>query len=235
MPSPRIHFPWNNCSILPSLSPRTVCRSCLARQAISSSRPAISMQRTFTSTPVSQSYLFPKRELKFKDPKGRPRVNVGGSTRGTTVIWGDYGLRMKDHDRRVGAWQFKNGEEVIRRRLRGTNFRLFSRWTTSTAVYTKGNESRMGTGKGKFDYWAARVPVSRIIFEISADSHEQVIRDAMRLAANKMPGLYEFVKRGDPPVMGVTKLSPGVTAGDLKRPRKKIGGEHTTHRLSGTP
>lgn len=70
------------------------------------------------------------------------------------------------------------------------NFRLFSRWNTATAVFTKGNESRMGTGKGKFDYWAARVPVSRVLFEISGDCHEQVIRDAMRLAANKMPGEF---------------------------------------------
>ena len=113
---------------------------------------------------------------------------TGGSTRGTTVIWGDYGLRLKDHDRRIAAYQFKNGEEVIRRRLRGMNYRLYTRWNTNVAVYEKGNESRMGTGKGRFDHWAARVPVSRVIFELSGDCHEQIIRDAMRLAANKMPG-----------------------------------------------
>lgn len=144
--------------------------------------------RSFSTTPSPLSWLLPKRKLQFKDPKGRPRVPTGGSTRGTTVIWGDYGLRMRDHDRRISAAQLKNGEDVIRRRLRGMNFRLFSRITSSTAVYTKGNESRMGTGKGSFDYWAARVSVSRIIFEIKADVHEQVIRDALRLAANKMPG-----------------------------------------------
>jgi ribosomal protein L16 len=66
---------------------------------------------------------------------------------------------------------------------------LFMRISAGTAVFTKGNESRMGTGKGSFDYWAARVPVSRIIFEIKADVHEQVIRDAFRLAANKLPGM----------------------------------------------
>lgn len=115
---------------------------------------------------------------------------TGGSVRGTTVVWGDYGLRLKDHDRRISAAQFRNGEDVIRRRLRGSNFRLFMRFHTGTAVYTKGNESRMGTGKGSFDYWAARVPVSRIIFEIKADAHEQVVRDAMRLAAGKMPGMF---------------------------------------------
>jgi ribosomal protein L16 len=145
---------------------------------------------------------------------------------------------MRDHDRRVSAAQLKNGEDVIRRRLRGLNFRLFMRISAGTAVFTKGNESRMGTGKGAFDYWAARVPVSRIIFEVKADVHEQVIRDAMRLAANKMPGnnieiqiaemnlidagLYEFVKKGDPPLMGITKLQGDVTAESLKRPRKPL-------------
>lgn len=96
---------------------------------------------------------------------------------------------MRDHDRRISAAQFKNGEDVIRRRLRGMNYRLFTRVHTGTAVYTKGNESRMGTGKGSFDHWAARVPVSRVIFELKADVHEQVIRDSFRLAANKMPGI----------------------------------------------
>lgn len=96
---------------------------------------------------------------------------------------------MRDHDRRISAAQLKNGEDVIRRRMRGVNFRLFMRINASVAVYKKGNESRMGTGKGKFDHWAARVSVSRVLFELKADCHEQVIRDAMRLAANKLPGM----------------------------------------------
>jgi len=183
---------------------------------------------------------------------------TGGSTRGTTLIWGDYGLRMRDHDRRISAAQLRIGEEVIRRRLRGQNFRLFMRISAGTAVFTKGNESRMGTGKGSFDYWAARVPVSRIIFEVKADVHEQVIRDAMRLAANKLPGmfgvhkgilmaifdilagLYEFVKKGDPPVMGITKLTGDVTAASLQRPRKPLphvnnpSDNNTANRLPST-
>ena len=49
----------------------------------------------------------------------------------------------------------------------------------------------MGKGKGSFDYWAARVAVSQIVFEIRGDCHEQVVRDAMRLAGNKLPGESE--------------------------------------------
>jgi ribosomal protein L16 len=47
---------------------------------------------------------------------------------------------------------------------------------------------RMGKGKGSFDHWASRIAVSKVIFELKGDVHEQVARDAFRLAGNKMPG-----------------------------------------------
>lgn len=50
----------------------------------------------------------------------------------------------------------------------------------------------MGKGKGSFDHWASRIAVSKIIFEIKGDIHEQVVRDAFRLAGNKMPGQYSL-------------------------------------------
>lgn len=109
--------------------------------------------------------------------------------RGTTVVWGDYGLRMKDHDRRISAKQLKTGEDTIRKRLRGLNYRLYTRVSANIGVYTSGNEVRMGKGKGKFDYWACRVPVKRICFELKGDLHEQVAREAFRLAGHKLPGM----------------------------------------------
>jgi ribosomal protein L16 len=69
-------------------------------------------------------------------------------------------------------------------------YRLYTRVSANIPVYTKGNETRMGKGKGGFDYWAARVPVSRIIFEVKGEVHERVVRDAFRIAANKMPGKF---------------------------------------------
>ena len=50
----------------------------------------------------------------------------------------------------------------------------------------------MGKGKGSFDYWAARVAVSQIVFEVKGECHEQVVRDAMRLAGNKLPGEFDY-------------------------------------------
>lgn len=129
---------------------------------------------------------------------------------------------MKDKDRRISAAQLDLGFKAINTRLRGMRYRLYHRVAAVTPVYTSGNEVRMGKGKGAFDYWAARVSVSKIIFELKGDIHEQVIKDAFRLAGNKMPGIYEFVKRGDPPVMGLTKVESEAHRADLMRPRRKL-------------
>lgn len=80
---------------------------------------------------------------------------------------------------------------------------------------------RMGKGKGSFDHWAARVAVNRVIFEIKGELHEQIARDAFRLAGNKLPGQYAFIKKDAPAVVGITKLE-GVTLEELKRPRRKL-------------
>lgn len=80
---------------------------------------------------------------------------------------------------------------------------------------------RMGKGKGSFDHWATRMAVSQILFELRGKIHEQVVRDAFRLAGNKLPGQWEFVKKGEPAVVGITKLD-GVTLEELKRPRRQV-------------
>lgn len=51
---------------------------------------------------------------------------------------------------------------------------------------------RMGKGKGSFDYWASRVAVSKVLFELKGELHEEIVRDAFRLAANKMPGEFSL-------------------------------------------
>lgn len=68
------------------------------------------------------------------------------------------------------------------------NYELYKRVSANIGVYTSGNEMRMGKGKGKFDYWAVRLPVSRIVFELRGDVHEKIAREAFRLAAHKLPG-----------------------------------------------
>jgi ribosomal protein L16/L10AE len=62
--------------------------------------------------------------------------------RGTTVVWGDYGLRMTDHHRRITALQLRNAEETLKKKLRGMKYRLYTRISANIPVYTKGNEVR---------------------------------------------------------------------------------------------
>lgn len=56
------------------------------------------------------------------------------------MVWGDYGLRMADHHRRVSASQLKIGEEAIKVRLKGMRYRLYKRVCASIGVYSSGNE-----------------------------------------------------------------------------------------------
>lgn len=53
---------------------------------------------------------------------------------------------------------------------------------------TDNAQMRMGKGKGSFDHWATRMAVSQVLFEIRGRIHEQIVRDAFRLAGNKLPG-----------------------------------------------
>ncbi|KAK1772450.1 ribosomal protein L10e/L16 [Phialemonium atrogriseum] len=177
--------------------------------------------RPFSSTSPRPSWLEPRMNRKQKMMKGRPRVPTGGSSKGTTVIWGDYGLRMWDHHRRISAKQLKVAEDTIKQRLRGQRYRLYKRVSCNIGVFVSGNEVRMGKGKGSFDHWASRIAVNQVLFEVRGALHEQVARDAFRLAGNKLPGQYEFVKKGDPAVVGITKLD-GVTLEELKRPRRQL-------------
>ncbi|KAK4189945.1 ribosomal protein L10e/L16 [Podospora australis] len=195
-----------------------------ATPPLSVPRPSLANHaRLFSATALrAGSWLEPNLPRKRKMMKGRPRVATGGSTKGTTVVWGDFGLRMVDHHRRISAKHWKMAEDTIKARLRGNKYRLYKRVACNVGVFVSGNEMRMGKGKGSFDHWAARVAVNQIAFEIRGQVHEQVIRDAFRLAGNKLPGQWEVVTKADPPVVGITKLENGLTIEDLKRPRKKL-------------
>lgn len=103
--------------------------------------PSQDVQRPFSTTPVrAGNWLLPTMPERKRSRKGRPRVPTGGSARGTTIVWGDYGLRMCDHHRRVSASQLKNGEEAIKVRLKGMRYRLYKRVCASIGVYSSGNE-----------------------------------------------------------------------------------------------
>lgn len=57
-------------------------------------------------------------------------------------MWGDYGLRMFDHHRRISAAQLKTAEDTIKQRLRGQKYRLYKRVACNVGVFVSGNEVR---------------------------------------------------------------------------------------------
>lgn len=116
---------------------------CATRPRLATPSPynASIISRPFSSTSIrSGNWLLPTMPEKKRSRKGRPRVPTGGSARGTTIVWGDYGLRMCDHHRRVSASQLKIGEDAIKQRLRGMKYRLYKRVCASIGVYSSGNE-----------------------------------------------------------------------------------------------
>lgn len=143
-----------------------------------------------------------------KKHKGRVPVRIGGSIKGSTLQVGQFGLRLKSDGVRLDAIQLKEADNWLMRIMRANSGKLIRRLQTNIAVCIKGNETRMGKGKGPFDHWAVRVPTGKILFEINAPHlHEKVARDAFRVASDKLPGIYEVVTLKDKPKAGFATVS----------------------------
>ena len=115
----------------------------LIRPSLSPASPLSlqSQSRAFSATAAQGgSWLEPQLDRRRSVMKGRPRVATGGSVKGTTVVWGDYGLQMYDHHRRISAKQLKVAEDTIKMRLRGQRYRLYKRVNCNIGVFVAGNE-----------------------------------------------------------------------------------------------
>ncbi len=131
--------------------------------------------------------LMPKRTKYRKMQKGR---NRGKATRGTTVTDGEYGLQA------VGAGAIKSNQ-IEAARIAMTRYikrggKVWIKIFPDKPITKKPAETRMGKGKGAPEYWVALVKPGRVMFEI-AGIPEDVAREAMRLAANKLPVKSKFV------------------------------------------
>ncbi|KAK9315130.1 ribosomal protein L10e/L16 [Lipomyces starkeyi] len=179
----------------------------------------------------------PRYALQRKQFKGRVPIRTGGSIKGTTLEFGGYGLRLRSAGVRISASQMKEAENVMMRIIRPLpGVQLYPRLSTNIAVCTKGNETRMGKGKGPFDYWAVRVPTGRILLEIGGELHEQVAREALRLAASKLPGIYEYVsKKTEVPVLGFEKAEPSVPENAFQKLAKNPSKDYKVRELSRSP
>ncbi|KAF4563856.1 mitochondrial ribosomal large subunit component [Pleurotus pulmonarius] len=154
--------------------------------------------------------LAPRQVKHIKRHKGRIPIPIGGSTKGTTLAYGEWGIRIKGNGVRLSAKQLTTAEEVIKRKIKVIKgAKVYLRVFPDIPVCIKGNETRMGKGKGTFEFWATRVPKGRVIFEIGGSPiREELARDALRQAADKLPTKMEFISRATPPRLGNLVLHP---------------------------
>lgn len=127
--------------------------------------------------------------------KGRVGARTGGSVKGNMLTFGDYGLRLKTNGIRMTATQLKEALNVIQREIKPSGAKALTRFVCNIAVCVKGNQTRMGKGKGSFSHWATRVRTGKILFEIRGDIHERVAKEALRKASAKLPGVCEIVNK----------------------------------------
>ena len=133
--------------------------------------------------------LMPKRTKYRKMQKGRIR---GKATRGNRVTDGEYGLQSLD----LG---FITSNQIEAARVAMTRYikrggKVWIKIFPDKPITKKPAETRMGKGKGAPEYWVALVKPGRVMFEL-AGVPEEIAREAMRLAANKLPVKTKFVVR----------------------------------------
>ncbi|KAF8189937.1 ribosomal protein L10e/L16 [Mycena galopus ATCC 62051] len=158
----------------------------------------------------ARNNLAPRQVKHIKKHKGRVPIPIGGSTKGTTLAYGDWGVRIKGNGARLSAKQLETAEEVIKRKLKIIKgVKIYLRVFPDIPVCIKGNETRMGKGKGTFEFWATRVPTGRVILEIGGTPiREELAREALRLGSSKLPTRMEFISRSTPPRLGNLVLHP---------------------------
>jgi len=133
--------------------------------------------------------LMPKRVKHRKTQRGKVK---GNATRGNTVAFGDYGLQALE-----AAWIRANVIEAGRvAAVRSADeARVYIRIFPHKSITSTPEETRMGTGKGEPDYWAAVVRPGTILYEVGGGISEEQARKAMNKVAHKMPIKTRFVKR----------------------------------------
>ena len=132
--------------------------------------------------------LLPKRVKHRKVFRGRMK---GKATRGNTVTYGEYGL-MATKPCWITIRQIEAARIAMTRYTRRGG-QVWIKIFPDKPVTQKPAETRMGSGKGSPEYWVAVVKPGRVLFEIAGVS-EEVAREALRLAGNKLPIKCKFVK-----------------------------------------
>jgi large subunit ribosomal protein L16 len=133
--------------------------------------------------------LMPKKVKYRKQQRGRM---TGKAWTGSSVSFGDFGLKALEcgwvTDRQIEA-----GRIAITRFIKRSG-RIWIRMFPDKPVTKKPQETRMGKGKGAPEFWVAVIKPGRVLYEMEGVTEAEA-REALRLAAHKLPIKTRFVKR----------------------------------------
>ncbi|WP_414526783.1 50S ribosomal protein L16 [Nodularia chucula] len=136
--------------------------------------------------------LSPRRTKFRKQQRGRMQ---GLATRGCNIDFGDFALQAQEPSW-ITARQIEASRRAMTRYIRRGG-QIWIRIFPDKPITMRPAETRMGSGKGSPEFWVAVVKPGRIMFEIAGVS-EEIAREAMRLAANKLPIKTKFIVRSQP-------------------------------------
>jgi large subunit ribosomal protein L16 len=133
--------------------------------------------------------LLPKRQKHRKVRKGRIR---GVATSGHYIAFGDYALQAQAGER-ITSRQIEAARQAMTRHIKRGG-KIWIRIFPHTPVTRKPQDVKMGSGKGSPEFFVAKVRPGTILFEMQG-VNEETAREAMRLAANKLPIKTKFLVR----------------------------------------
>jgi large subunit ribosomal protein L16 len=131
--------------------------------------------------------LMPKRQKHRKVFKGKIR---GVASTGNEISFGDYALQSHGHER-ITSRQIESARQAMTRYIKRGG-KIWIRIFPHTPVTRKPQDVKMGSGKGNPEFFVAKVKPGTILFEMQGVS-EEIAREAMRLAAHKLPIKTKFI------------------------------------------
>ncbi len=135
--------------------------------------------------------LQPKKTKYRKQQKGRMK---GNAQRGSELAFGTFGIKALETCWMTGR-QLEAARQAVTRHMKRQG-QIWIRVFPNKPVTKKPAEVRMGKGKGDIEHYVARISPGRIIFEAEGVSYD-VAKEALRLAAQKLPIKTKFIVRRD--------------------------------------
>lgn len=133
--------------------------------------------------------LLPKKTKYRKVRKGK---NNGNATRGHYIAFGDFALQSQANND-ITSRQIESARQAMTRYIKRGG-KIWIRIFPHTPRTRKPQDVKMGSGKGNPEFFVAKVKAGTVLFEMKG-VEEEVAREAMRLAAHKLPVKTKFITR----------------------------------------